>query len=115
MYHVNIMVTKRFVSYESYLHIEFSSINKFQKYGLDVTTQKCQTVRNSVISDDEINDSFASLMNLSGEAEPRKINIFDVRMKEFLQNELARCEEEDPVNIASYRKDDMNIAPQSHR
>lgn len=54
-------------------------------------------------------------MNLSGEAEPRKINIFDVRMKEFLQNELGRCEEEDPVNIASYRKDDMNIAPQSHR
>ncbi|CAD8099820.1 unnamed protein product [Paramecium sonneborni] len=118
LYSVSIIVTKRYVAQQSYLLIEFSTITKLAKNLTD--TSKFQTIQiidiTSLQSQEAqfINDSFASLMNLSDEAEPKKVNIFDVRMKEFLQNELL---EDDAVNIASFRKDELNnnIVPQSHR
>ncbi|CAD8111178.1 unnamed protein product [Paramecium sonneborni] len=117
-YSISIIVTKRYVSQQTYLFIEFSTITKLTKNQTE--NSKFQTIQNIDITSLQsqeaqfINDSFASLMNLSDEAEPKKVNIFDVRMKEFLQNEL---QEDDAVNIVSFRKDDLNnnVLPQSHR
>ncbi|CAD8071836.1 unnamed protein product [Paramecium primaurelia] len=117
-YSVSIIVTKRHVSQQSYLLIEFSTITKIAKNLTE--NSKFQTIQNNDITSlqsqeaEFINDSFASLMNLSDEAEPKKVNIFDVRMKEFLQNEI---QDEEAANIVSYRKDEFqnNVFPQSHR
>ncbi|CAD8093640.1 unnamed protein product [Paramecium sonneborni] len=108
LYNVTIMITSRFINDQSYLLIEFSSITRITKSSQDVS--KFQTLQNF----DQISQkspflkergnsiSIASQMNLSLEAQPKRVKVIDIKTKEIQKNELS----EDEV---VFRKDELQI------
>ncbi|CAD8186920.1 unnamed protein product [Paramecium pentaurelia] len=122
LYNISVMITKRFIEQQSYLLIEFSSITRMTKFSQDVS--KFQTIQNidmnspfrsPIIQQRKNSVSIGSLMNLSIEAQAKKVKVMDIRKKDIQMNDLS--EDEVACNIASFRKDEQqNHAPyQSQR
>ncbi|CAD8186510.1 unnamed protein product [Paramecium octaurelia] len=121
LYNISVMITKRYIEQQSYLLIEISSITRITKFSQDAS--KFQTIQNfditpqkSPVNRQRKNSvSIASLMNLSLEAQAKKVKVMDVRKKEIQMNDYS--EDEAACYISSFRKDELqNHAPfQSQR
>ncbi|CAD8101079.1 unnamed protein product [Paramecium sonneborni] len=114
-YNVTVMITKRFIQEQSYFLIEISSITRLTKFSQD--NSRLQTFQNidyfsqrqrSPIPQERKNSiSITSQINISIDAQPKRVKVIDIKTKEILKNNQS--EDEVACNIASFRKEELQI------